>query len=158
MKNISFLIFVFFFASISVVFTSCKKKKSQVEEVAPEPEPTPEPPYVKSFTSSNDGVDFTATTISGLDNQGYLIISGKITGTTIQFCTSTANDPGNYSVISALSLVIDNNTTFNCQSGTVEILTHDKVKKQISGNFSLNTKSSSNVVKTITNGKFATTY
>lgn len=159
MKHLSILLFLFIFSSATTFLTSCKKKETKTEEVVtPEPTPVPEPPYEKSFTALNDGNNFTATTISGLDNQGYLVISGKTTTTTIQFCTSTSNDPGTYSVIANLSSVIDNNVVYSCQSGTVVIDTHDKTKKQISGTFNLNTKNSSNVSKTITNGNFATSY
>jgi hypothetical protein len=156
--RINLIIISLFSLFLSTTFlVACKKKKeTPTEEVAPTP--TPEPPYIKVFTADIDGTAFTSTTTGGVKNMDYLIITGKTNSTTIQICTSVLNDPGTYPLVTALSLLIDNNVSYLGQTGSITILTHDKTKRQITGTFTLSAMSSTNVSKSITNGSFATTY
>lgn len=152
-----FIISLFSLFLSTTFLVACKKKKeTPTEELAPTP--TPEPPYIKVFTADIDGTAFTSTTTGGVKNMDYLIISGKTNSTTIQICTSVLNDPGTYSLVTSLSLLIDSNVSYLGQSGSITILTHDKTKRQITGTFTLTAMSSTNVSKAINNGTFATTY
>jgi hypothetical protein len=152
-----FIISLFSLFLSTTFLVACKKKKeTPIEEVVPTP--TPEPPYIKVFTADIDGTAFTSTKTGGVKNMDYLIITGKTNSTTIQICTSVLNDPGTYPLVTALSLLIDNNVSYLGQTGSITILTHDKTKRQITGTFTLSAMSSTNVSKSITNGSFATTY
>ena len=157
MKINLLIISLFCLFTSTTLLVACKKKKqTPTEEVAPTP--TPEPPYIKVFTADIDGTAFTSTSTGGVNNMGYLIITGKTATTTIQICTSASNNPGTFPIVSSLSMLIDSNISYQGQSGSITILTHDKTKRQITGTFTLNAMSSNNVNKAITNGTFATTY
>ncbi|MBI1838203.1 MAG: hypothetical protein HYR91_13155 [Flavobacteriia bacterium] len=153
------LLILFSFSFLMSVNFACKKKDVQLNETTnTTPTPTPEPVFNKIFTCKINSIDFSSTTINGVNNMGYLMISGKNGNTTVQVCTSTSNDPGTYPVITNLSQLIDNNMIYNCTSGSITITTHDKLKKQIYGTFSMDVVDNSNISRTISVGNFATTY
>lgn len=154
------LCFLFFASSIVLVGYSCKKKKNQDEPVVEVPVAV-----LKPFGIKLDQVDYSGTTPQTTHVSGYIGIQSTVADT-LKFGISIADSltPGTYAINNSSPFRVthsDDNfvTMYYSTTGSVKIITHDKVAKKISGTYSCNlNRINPASMKTINTAEFNVSY
>ncbi len=104
-----------------------------------------------------DGVNFNATTITGVDSGNFILISGTSGNTTISFSFPNTLTNGNNPIAGNISAMITiNGVESDAITGNLSIVNHNTELNSISGAFSFNTASPDAI--SITQGQFNVDY
>jgi hypothetical protein len=135
MKKIGF----YFLVILLVSCFSCKKKDQRPNT---DENSNTTPAALAPFKIKIDGSEYSSTTLTIQHNSGYITIETEVgTGLKVGISIADSINVGTYSINSNSAFKVthtDDNyaTLFTSTSGSVTIVSHDKVNRKISGTYS----------------------